>query len=73
MMPWQSLNESWEMVRAHLDNNETIGRTEAARLLSVSDVQASRILSALFNDKRRIEPVGKPRGRGVAYRLPSSS
>jgi ATP-dependent DNA helicase RecG len=69
----QSVDQSWGLIRAYLDGNDSIARREAAQLLGVSDTQASRILSSLYNDKRRIEPVGKTRGRNVAYRLPRAS
>jgi ATP-dependent DNA helicase RecG len=65
----QSLDEAWDAVRAYLDVNGSIGRAEAAPLLGVQDIQASRILSELYNDRGVIEPVGNPRGRGVRYRL----
>jgi ATP-dependent DNA helicase RecG len=65
----QSLDEAWDAVRAYLDVNASIGRAEAAPLLGVQDVQASRILSRLYNDRGVIEPVGNPLGRGVRYRL----
>jgi ATP-dependent DNA helicase RecG len=70
----QSLDESWDLVRAFLDDNESIGRSEAAPLLGVGEAQATKILSRLFNDKRYIEPIdGRTKGRGVSYKLTKDS
>jgi ATP-dependent DNA helicase RecG len=65
----QSLDDAWDTVLAYLDANESIGRAEAMSLLHVQDVQASRVLSALYKQRGVIEPVGNARGRGVRYRL----
>jgi len=65
----QSLDEAWELIRAFLDVEPTIGRSEAAGLLGVQDVQASRTLSRLYNERQVIKPVGSARGRGVRYQL----
>ena len=54
---------------AYLEGHVEIGREAAAVLLGLKPVQASTILSTLYHDNRVIEPVGKPRGRGVRYRL----
>jgi hypothetical protein len=62
-------DEHWELVRAFLDVNEEIGRSDAAALLGVGAGRASTILSDLYNDRGAIEPVGAARGRGVRYRL----
>lgn len=67
----QSLDEHWDMVRAHLDVHDEIGSADAADLLGLTRVRASNILSQLYNDRRLIEPVGSARGRGVRYKLPS--
>jgi ATP-dependent DNA helicase RecG len=64
-----SLDESWDKVRAYLDTNTDIGRSEAAELLGVKEARASTILSALFNQRGVLQPVGNARGRGVRYRL----
>jgi ATP-dependent DNA helicase RecG len=66
----QSLDDHADLVRAYLDSNESIGRAEASALLGISEGPASRTLSALFNTRGLIEPVGSARGRGVRYRLP---
>lgn len=62
-----SLEEAWVEIDAYLDIHGNIGRTDAAELLGVSDAQASRTLSRLYNERGSLEPVGKPRGRGVRY------
>ena len=49
-----------------------IGRATTAVLLGVTPVQAARILSDLYHERGVVEPVGKPRGRGVRYRLASA-
>jgi len=67
--PRATLDEHWEMIRAYLDPNVSIGRVEAARLLGVEPVQASRILSELYNSRGVLRPVASPLGRGVRYRL----
>jgi len=64
-----SLDESWDKGRAYLDTNTDIGRSEAAELLGVKEARASTILSALFNQRDVVQPVGNARGRGVRYRL----
>jgi ATP-dependent DNA helicase RecG len=64
-----SLDEHWEVIRAHLDVSPDVGRSVAAALLGVKSVQAARVLSDLYHERGVIEPVGKPRGRGVRYRL----
>jgi transcription initiation factor IIE alpha subunit len=64
------LDEHWQIVRAYLDATPEIGRDDLATLLGLSPVQASRILSHLYNEGGALVPVGKPRGRGVRYRLP---
>jgi ATP-dependent DNA helicase RecG len=66
-----SLDSQADLVRAYLDANESIGRAEASVLLDIGEVPAGRVLSALYNRRGLIEPVGSPRGRGVRYRLPS--
>lgn len=58
-----------ELVRAYLDVNEDIGRSEAASLLRVGETRASAILSDLYNKHGLIKPVGAARGRGVRYTL----
>lgn len=68
----RQIDEHADLVRAYLDVNETIGRQDAARLLDVSPTRASQILSQLYNEVGLIEPVDKPRGRGVRYRLAST-
>jgi len=65
----QSIDRAWDLIRAYLDIESTIGRSEAARLLGVSDVQASRTLSTLYNGRNVLKPVGSARGRGVRYEL----
>jgi ATP-dependent DNA helicase RecG len=65
----QSIDHAWDLIRAYLDVESTIGRNEAARLLGVSDVQASRTLSRLYNDREVVKPIGSARGRGVRYEL----
>lgn len=65
----QSLDEAWDLVRAYMDVEPTIGRNDAAALLAVKDVQASRILSRLYNERQVLKPVGNARGRGVRYEL----
>lgn len=57
------------LVRAYLDVNEDIGRSEAASLLRVGETRASAILSDLYNKYGLIKPVGAARGRGVRYTL----
>ena len=64
-------DEQWELVRAFLDVNEEIGRTDAATLLGVGEGRASGILSELYNERGVVEPVGAARGRGVRYKLAS--
>jgi ATP-dependent DNA helicase RecG len=64
-----SLDDQADLVRAYLDSNESIGRSEASELLGIGSTPASRVLSALFNERGLIEPVGRPLGRGVRYRL----
>jgi ATP-dependent DNA helicase RecG len=64
-------DEQWELVRAFLDVNDEIGRTDAATLLGVGEGRASGILSELYNERGVIEPVGAARGRGVRYKLAS--
>jgi ATP-dependent DNA helicase RecG len=61
-------DEQWKLVRAFLDVNEEIGRTDAAALLGVGEGRASSILSDLYNERGVIEPIGAPRGRGVRYK-----
>jgi hypothetical protein len=65
----QSIDHAWDLIRAYLDVESTIGRNEAARLLGVTDVQASRTLSKLYNDREVLKPIGSARGRGVRYEL----
>jgi ATP-dependent DNA helicase RecG len=65
----QSIDHAWDLIRAYLDVESTIGRNDAARLLGVTDVQASRTLSKLYNDHDVLKPVGSARGRGVRYEL----
>lgn len=67
-----SLDQSWDLIRAYLDVDGTIGRNEAARLLDLTEVQASRILSKLYNDRQVLKPVRSARGRGVRYELDPS-
>lgn len=75
------LDDNWQVIRAHLDVAAIIGRDDVVALLGVGPVQASRILSQLYNERGYIEPLGKSRGRGVRYvlaepeahRLPSRS
>ena len=67
--PRAPIEEHWQTIRAYLEGHVEIGREAAAVLLGLKPVQASTILSALYHDKGVIEPVGKPRGRGVRYRL----
>jgi ATP-dependent DNA helicase RecG len=67
--PRASVEEHWELIRAYLDTHVEIGRDDAAALLGLRPVQASRLLSSLYNDRHLLSPVGKPRGRGVRYRL----
>ena len=64
-----SLDEAWDLIRAYLDVNSAIGRNEAAELLNLTEVQGSRILSKLYNDRKLLKPVGSARGRGVRYEL----
>jgi len=66
-----SIDAAWDTVRAYLDTRSEIGSEDAAKLLGVRRERASAILSQLFNEHGRIQPVGKPRGRGVRYRLPT--
>jgi ATP-dependent DNA helicase RecG len=65
----QSLDAAWDLLRAYLDTEPTIGRRDAATLLDIGEVQASRTLSRLYNERHLIEPVGSARGRGVRYQL----
>jgi ATP-dependent DNA helicase RecG len=65
----RSLDQAWDLIRAYLDVDRSIGRNDAARLLDVTEVQASRILSRLYNDREVLKPVGSARGRGVRYEL----
>ncbi len=67
----QSIDQAWDLIRAYLDVESAIGRNEAARLLGVTEVQASRTLSKLYNDREVLKPVGSARGRGVRYELAS--
>lgn len=67
--PRAPIEEHWEAIRAYLEGHGQIGRDTAAALLGLKPVQASTILSTLYHDEGVIEPVGKPRGRGVRYRL----
>jgi hypothetical protein len=39
-------------------------------VLGVKPERAATILSSFYNKHGRLKPVGKPRGRGVRYRLP---
>jgi ATP-dependent DNA helicase RecG len=63
----KSIDDSWELIKAYLDTEPTIGRNEAAELLAVTGVQASRLLSKLYNEFKRLKPIGNARGRGVRY------
>ncbi len=62
-------DEHWQLIRAYLDVDDVIGRDEAAELLGVRPERASAILSELYNVHNRLGLVGKPRGRGVRYKL----
>lgn len=66
----KKIDAQWELVEAYLDDHENIGRNEAAVVLSVKPERAATVLSTLYNKYGRLSPVGKPRGRGVRYRLP---
>lgn len=61
--------EHWQLVRAYLDTHAEIGRDEVTGLLGVTRVRASQLLSAWYRQSDLLRPVGKPRGRGVRYRL----
>jgi ATP-dependent DNA helicase RecG len=61
-------DEQWDLVRAFLDVEDEIGRSDAVSLLGVGESRASRILSDLYKE-HKIAPVGSARGRGVRYRL----
>lgn len=66
----KTIDEHWKLIQASFDVNDQIGRDDAAQLLGVQPERAATILSELYNVHKRIVPVGKPRGRGVRYRLP---
>jgi ATP-dependent DNA helicase RecG len=65
----RSLDEHAEVIRAALDTMETIGREEAATLLGLGVIQASRILSKLAVETTWLRPVGSGKGRGNRYKL----
>lgn len=67
--PRAPIEEYADLVRAYLEGSPEIGREDAAGLMGVSSLSASRILSALYNEYSMIEPIGNSRGRGVRYRL----
>ena len=64
------LDEHWEVVRAYLETEAVLSAEDAAKLLQVTRVQASRILSEL-RDMGRLGAVANVRGRGVRYRQSS--
>jgi ATP-dependent DNA helicase RecG len=68
----QSIDEHWELVRAYLDVHPAIGREDAAEVLGLMPERASNVLSQLYNQFGRIEPVANKRGRGVRYQLSGS-
>jgi ATP-dependent DNA helicase RecG len=63
-----SIDDAWTAINAYLDIHESIGRSDAAELLGVTDQQASRTLSKLLKERGVLALVGKPVGRGVRYR-----
>lgn len=65
----QNIDEHWELIRAYLDVHPQIGRDDASQLLQLTPERASTILSQLYNQYGRIEPVSNARGRGVRYQL----
>ena len=54
-------------VRAYLDEHPDISREEASRLLEVTPLRATDILTTLRNSGRMAH-VGRSRGRSVRYR-----
>jgi hypothetical protein len=67
--PRASIDEHWDVVRAYLDGHAEIGRDDVVALLRLKPARATQLLSAFYNERGLIEPVGNPRGRGVRYRL----
>jgi len=65
-----TFDEAWDKIRAYLDTQAEISSEDAAQLLGVRRTRGATILSTLFNDHGRLEPVGNARGRGVRYKLP---
>ncbi len=68
--PRTSPSEQWHLVRAYLDTHNEIGRDEVAQLLRVTPARATQLLSGWYKENQFLTTVGKPRGRGVRYRLP---
>ena len=63
-----SVEEHWALVRAYLDAHSSISREEAATLLEVAPIRATRILGQLVHQDH-LAYVGPTRGRSVRYRL----
>jgi ATP-dependent DNA helicase RecG len=63
-----TLDEQWDIIRAHFDLAGEIGKPDVVSLLGVSESRATTVLTAL-KKRQRIEPVGAGRGRGVRYKL----
>ena len=62
-----TIDEHWDLVRPYLDEHPDISREEASRLLEVTPLRATDILTALRNSGR-LAHVGRSRGRSVRYR-----
>lgn len=63
------IEKQWALIEAFLENNDEIGKQEAAQVLKVQPDRAASILSQFFNKYERLVPVKNARGRGVRYRL----
>ena len=67
--PKRALDDHWERIRAFLDSQPVIGRSDAAKLLDVTPQRATQVLSALVK-RGDLVPHSNARGRAVRYRTP---